>query len=85
MTIWVDFFEPQPFMILKSAHQDLSNDGSNFKKLVYELLKHDYFLANFSPISDKGKILSLLSLTQKIANVKTANAITFDMPRKVAS
>ena len=47
MTIWVDFFEPQPFMILKSAHQDLSNDGSNFKKLVYELLKHDYFLANF--------------------------------------
>ena len=30
MTLWMDFFEPWPFIILKSSHQDLSNFGSNF-------------------------------------------------------
>ena len=45
------FFGPWVFIIPKSSYQDLSNEGSNFFwvhwNLFFKLLKHGHFLINF--------------------------------------
>jgi hypothetical protein len=40
----VGFFGPQSFIILKSSHQGLSNEGQNFfdSILIIDLLKHSH-------------------------------------------
>ena len=69
------YFWPWPFMMLKSSHQDLSNEGSNFilTPLGNWVAQTKLFLTNYgfypqTTISDKAKVLNFLTC-KKFANL----------------
>ena len=50
ITPWGRFYRPWPVSILKSWHQDLSNEGSNF---ILSLLEVGQWVAQVWPVFDK--------------------------------
>ena len=93
------FFGPWPFTILKSSHQDLSNEGLNFILSSPEIGHKvaQIWLCIFSKLP-KIRDFGLLNQSQNMAgfwickvlthgttNVKIDHALTFDMPKIVFS